>query len=334
MLVRLIFVASLCGAFQVHLPASRARIQSTLLPSTRHPDEPLTSTSPVKTLSSTHEFLNEINQKEGSDMLLVVLFHAHYCKLCQRSNIQFRKLAHNTEENVSFVRLETSHFTPDQLKELGVTRLPFVQIYRKGICVASFSTQQHLESKLKDTLQVCWRRRERDWKTFENYFVTDIRANRVARQRLLIEPSLHGPLCTLTKPAQLVRFIDEVEGESLAVVMFHSHFVESCRRAQEQYRKTVDEYSSSPVSFARIEAIVLRDETLCDLGVENYPTLQVYRCGELIAQESIGPSYLFKRTAHNLIDACLADQSAFMDSDRRKRVDHVLNRIRSSQPHP
>jgi thioredoxin-like negative regulator of GroEL len=122
---------------------------------------------------------------------VVIKYYAHYCKICQRAGMQFKKIA--TEyPNVSFGKVESMVF-PDSantLRSLGVSKFPFVQIYRNGQCVASFSTgPSHLfVKKVRDTIDTCLKRSPDEWDAFLSEFANEIESNRQAREELLPSP--------------------------------------------------------------------------------------------------------------------------------------------------
>ena len=188
--------------------------------------------SPITTYTTIQECLNGMNNKSNNNMgdncndLTVVLFFAHYCKLCHKMNITYKKLAYQYGSNgndnanasqrpspppaavVKFTRFETSPLTKEQLTSLGITRVPHVQMYRNGICVASFSTRSAivndirggddedaddaaaggskkqflLEIQLRDTIDTCLSRSILEWNTFLSTYNKEIQENKVARQ--------------------------------------------------------------------------------------------------------------------------------------------------------
>lgn len=295
------------------------------------------SLSPVQTLDSSRAMLSAI-ETARENQLVVVFFHAHYCKLCQRSNIQYRKVAHRHHE-IRFTRLETSHLTSPQLRDLGVSKLPWVQIYRNAICVASFGTQKELERCLTDTIISCQERTIPQWMQFMSDFEKEISENKRARTLLSIEPTLQGPLKTVTQPLQLLRVIDEAPTDTLTVILYHSHFVEACRHAQHQLRSVIDYYGGR-VEFARVEETVLRNDDLMALGVDRYPYIQIYRNGELVSAFATGPSYMFKKAVFDSIDGLLnrseaewletLDQLRSVTTENRSALDRMANSYKVS----
>jgi hypothetical protein len=262
---------------------------------------PVQSSSPVHTLTSTQEFLDCIDQAAIKE-LTIVLFHAHYCKVCQRSNIQYRKVAYRYPD-IQFCRLETSHFSSEHLRSLGVTRLPFVQIYRNQICVASFSTRNELEKSLTHTIELCQSRDVLQWKSFWDAHQVEIAENRRARRALGIEPLLQGPLITMTQPHHLQRVLADASLDMVTVVLYHSKFVEACLRAQQQIRRIIEYYEDrARVQFARLEIGALTDDELRAMRIRDTPHVQVYRGDQLVESFATGPSYMFKRAVYSAID--------------------------------
>jgi len=96
--------------------------------------------TPITTYTGTLELLNGIDNAQSND-LTIVLFFSYYFRACYRENIPFKKLAYelSSTSDVHFVRFETSVLTPKQFQSRGLDRVPYIQIYRNKICVASFS---------------------------------------------------------------------------------------------------------------------------------------------------------------------------------------------------
>ena len=134
---------------------------------------------------------NSENSIESSGMTLI-LFHASYCKICQRAGMQLIR-ACKEYPSVKFAKVEASVF-PDpatpKLKSLGVTKFPFVQIYHYGKCVASFSTgPTHMFMRsVRNTLDLCLERDDECWNGFVTEFSNEIESNQLARTNLLLIP--------------------------------------------------------------------------------------------------------------------------------------------------
>ncbi|MGK3750763.1 MAG: thiol-disulfide isomerase/thioredoxin [Bacillariaceae sp.] len=128
------------------------------------------------------------NNIKSSGMSLI-LYHASYCKICQRAGMQLIR-ASKEYPSVKFAKIEASIF-PDpatpKLKSLGVTKFPFIQIYRYGKCVASFSTgPTHMfMRRVRDTLDLCLERDEECWNNFVTEFSNEIESNQLSRNNLL-----------------------------------------------------------------------------------------------------------------------------------------------------
>ena len=139
------------------------------------------------------EMVEENYQANDDDRILVVMFHAHYCQTCKRAGLQYQKLAKklasdsNEDQTTIFTNLESSTcLSADQLRAMGVTKFPFVQIFRKGDCVASFGTGPvHLFArKVEGSLEACRARSPDDWENFFNQFGADMAENQQGRQNV------------------------------------------------------------------------------------------------------------------------------------------------------
>lgn len=266
--------------------------------------------TPVKTLTSAMDLLDQIDQAEPND-LTAVLFFAHYCKTCQRAFVPYKQLANSHKETAKFIRFETSVLTPKQFFSLGIDRVPFLQIYRNGICVSSFSATQKisktsskivLRSRFLEELDTCQRRSLTDWLTFRDQHDRKIEANKAARAKIREVQDANAIYCdededdkqeklyrsvrTLTSESDLLRLIKGNRGRDESVIvaiMFHSHFDPSCLRAQHKFRKIAIERqenkrlkTKSSCTMARIEASILPDKTIKLLGIQKYPHMQIY----------------------------------------------------------
>jgi hypothetical protein len=144
----------------------------------------------LEVLSSSHEHNN--------NSIMVVKYYASYCKICQRTGINYKKIAmeqqqtqarqHNDEHkhSIEFHELDAGRLPSDTLKQLGVTKFPFCQIFFRGDCVASFGLSTgaaaHLfGQRVRDTLDACLARTEEEWETFRIDFAGPRKDNRSAR---------------------------------------------------------------------------------------------------------------------------------------------------------
>jgi len=150
----------------------------------------------VTTHTNAIDFLDQIDTAPPND-LTVVLFFAHYCKTCHRTIVPFKQLANNYKSlslsSVRFTRFETSVLSPKQFQSLGIDRVPFLQIYRNGICVSSFSATQKtgrtsrkivLRPRVLEHIDACQRRSLTDWLAFRDRHDAEIEANKAARARI------------------------------------------------------------------------------------------------------------------------------------------------------
>lgn len=174
-------------------PASDDTLTS---PSPPSPSPPSAKKSQVAVAESTDGLLalmdgcdaNAENSDGDAFELTLVLFHAHYCKICQRATMQLVKAA-KEYPSVRFAKVESRVFpepSSDNLRSIGVSKFPFIQIFRNGDCVASFSTgPTHLFlRRIRETLDLCLERDEERWTGFTREFVSEIQENRDARERL------------------------------------------------------------------------------------------------------------------------------------------------------
>ena len=176
---------------------TRVEVQETSPPAPT-PQKPITrkaKKSAITIAASTEELLGVMNGNYDTsdnvyadDAMTLILFHATYCKICQRAAMQLNKAA-KEYPSVRFAKVEAQVFpepASDHLRTLGVSKFPFVQIYRKGKCVASFSTgPTHMfMRKIRETLDLCSERDDACWESFETDFAGEIESNRLARKNL------------------------------------------------------------------------------------------------------------------------------------------------------
>ena len=149
--------------------------------------ELMTRSSPVTTFETLEECLSLMDRKPANGDLTVVLFFAHYCKKCHEAYKSYKRLA-SSNPSIDFTRIETSLMSLKQLRLVGVSRVPFIQIYRDGCCVASFAASSppssKLESQLQETIDSCQQRSKTDWMKFCQHHVEEIQRNKHARQTI------------------------------------------------------------------------------------------------------------------------------------------------------
>ncbi|MGK3739789.1 MAG: hypothetical protein ACI90V_006636 [Bacillariaceae sp.] len=163
--------------------------------------------TPVTTYAGVLDLLNNIDNAQSND-LTVVLFFSFYCRTCHRANIPFKQLAYSSSPDINFIRFETSVLTPKQFRSLGIDRVPYIQIYRNKICVASFTVttssgnssstsrnaQMMLRPRLLENISAC-RRSVADWYIFRDMHDKEIERNKAARNKLradVINDSSHS----------------------------------------------------------------------------------------------------------------------------------------------
>ena len=204
----------------------------------------MTLNTPIHTFDSMQdvlEFLEDLpsttraNNNDMDDALehwYVVKYYVSYCKVCQRSALNYKKIAleyanglSNCTDNQSvihFLRADATSWAtgtggdhhdrssrkqrqrqqqkPPQddfsgnmqqwLKQMGLVKFPFVQIYRgsTGTCVASFSTggtSYMFTRRVRETLHDVLQRTTQEWSDFEMQWKHDIDENRQARRESL-----------------------------------------------------------------------------------------------------------------------------------------------------
>lgn len=313
--------------------------------------------TPVETFATLIECLDAMDNSLSDDghddhrscpEFTVVLFFAHYCKLCHHANIPYKKMAYQADPNeMRFTRLETSVMSSSQFRSLGISRVPFVQIYRHGVCVASFNTKWQLESKLKETLMACQARTISEWGAFMRQYESEIRGNKMARRLLRqealipasVNPRTTGGIQTLASATQLLDAIDQSE-ERPTMVMFHSHFEPACVRAQHQYRRISGSPVGDDMTLTRLESSVLSESFLKSLGVERYPHIQIYKSRKCVASFSVPQTYVFRSLVTNSLEEVKQRQPEEWDTFYRKFENEIqekqaaLEFIRSEQLSP
>jgi len=180
-------------------PSSSVQTTAVVTPKKKN----LSNKSPVAVATTIEELLNIMNgysdtdnenidnDSSSSSSMTLILFHANYCKICQRAAMQLNRAA-KEYPSVNIAKVEASIFpNPDsaeKLRSLGISKFPFVQIYRNGQCVASFSTgPTHMfMRKVRDTLDLCLGRDDICWDNFVTEFTVDIQSNQLARNNLLL----------------------------------------------------------------------------------------------------------------------------------------------------
>ena len=303
--------------------------------------------TPVQTFTTIAECLDAMDRitpdaVETETSMTVVLFFAHYCKLCHQANIPYKRMAYkNSQEEsqrVRFTRFETSAMSPRQLKLLGVTKVPFLQIYRNGDCVASFSTKWKLGESLRDALSIIEKRNAEDWNQFFHQFAGEIADNKAARTRLRVEvlldpsPEDETGIRTLASEHQLLDAIHQStmgDEDQPTVVLFHSHFQHSSQRAQYQYRR-IAEKQKKAFLLTRIETSTLAESTLQALDVMTQsPFVQIYKSGMCVASFSIPQTYLFNKLVYDNLEAVQKRSAEEWNSFRNEFAEEIQTNHRA-----
>ena len=225
------------------------------------------------------------------------------------------------------------------------------------------STKIVLRPRLLENILICQNRSMLDWSSFRKTYNKEIEANKAARTKIREavdsrnnnrsavavnhdnsideEEKLYRSVRTLVSESELLSFLcenkhfenqcntsdDHKEENNFVVIMFHSHFDQSCLRAQQKFRKIaskrqqqyqIEDSCSRRSSFtmARVEASLLPDTTLQKLGIQRYPHIQIYGGSnrwskmdantlskQCVASFSIPRSFLFDKMLHESLDA-------------------------------
>lgn len=135
-------------------------------------------------------FAHYFNTLESQDGIVVVLYAAAFCKLCQRATMVYKQIAAKrqpADPRFTFYRLEVTTGDGHCMKPLQIRKFPFVQIFYEHDCVASFSTgpSHQFRKKVDDTLDVCAKRTPEDWGAVRRNFRNEIEENRRVRKELM-----------------------------------------------------------------------------------------------------------------------------------------------------
>jgi len=98
---------------------------------------------PVTAIRGSPQFLHMI-ETAPKDSLVVIKFHAKFCKVCARVILKFKKMANklsneDTAVPVIFADVELTE-NSELCSILGIKKFPYLQIYRNTECIASFGT--------------------------------------------------------------------------------------------------------------------------------------------------------------------------------------------------
>ena len=102
---------------------------------------------PVHNFDSLQECLSFLEgiPETHDESLVVVKFYASYCRICKRASITYKKIASDDAyaKNFHFTRVEAGRMSAERLRTLGLTKFPFIQIFRKGMCVGKSKTSKN-----------------------------------------------------------------------------------------------------------------------------------------------------------------------------------------------
>lgn len=156
----------------------------------------------VHNMGTAKELLEEIAMNEKEDHnLLVVKYHTNFCQLCKRANLTYKKIASEWSkrmkepkpdhikskvEDIRFIRVETTKIDKERTRELGITQFPYVQVYKRGKCVASFATgpAKEFQGKVRESVNFFASLSEDDCAKFTKDFEPEIEKKEAALKNL------------------------------------------------------------------------------------------------------------------------------------------------------
>lgn len=157
----------------------------------------------VTPIHSISDFLREVENTE-TNALVVVKFHAKWCKVCARVILKFKKMADQllktkTPVPIKFVSVEVTE-NPQLCSTLGVVKFPFIQIYRNKECVAAFGTgpAHNFQKVVGDTLDHKLHSTEDEWKSFRADFKDAISENLEKLKMLKLESAIQSGISNLS----------------------------------------------------------------------------------------------------------------------------------------
>jgi hypothetical protein len=134
---------------------------------------------PVYPIHSTSEFLTLL-ENAPPNALVLIKFHAKFCKVCARVGMKYRKMAITmksitTSVPVIYADVEMTA-NKDIISTLGIKKFPFLHIYRNKECVAAFGTgpAHNFQKVVRGTLDQKLAMTEEDWEKFRSEFQTEI----------------------------------------------------------------------------------------------------------------------------------------------------------------
>lgn len=157
-------------------------------------------TGPVRTITTIEGFLDALGNSPPNG-LVIVKYHAKFCKVCARVIIKYKKLADRlssaqTPVPITFTDVEITA-NRDLCSTLGIKKFPFVQIYRNMECVASFGTgpahnfKKVVDGSINEKLLMT----DEDWNKFRTEFETEILDNLIKIDQLSLKTALGLETC-------------------------------------------------------------------------------------------------------------------------------------------
>lgn len=153
------------------------------------------SSGPVIAIHSIDDFLREIEDAKPNE-LVVVKFHAKFCKVCARVILKYKKMAHQllskeTPVPIKLLSIESTENTKI-VSELGIKKFPYLQIYRNRECVTSFGTgpAHNFQRAVGGTIDQKLSMTEDEWEAFREEFKTEISGGLDSLERLRLQSVL------------------------------------------------------------------------------------------------------------------------------------------------
>jgi len=153
------------------------------------------SSGPVVAIHSIDDFLQEIEGAKPNE-LVVVKFHAKFCKVCARVILKYKKMAHqllgkDTPVPIKLLSIESTENTKI-ITELGIKKFPYLQIYRNRECVTSFGTgpAHNFQRAVGGTIDQKLSMTEDEWEAFRSEFKNEIADGLESLERLRLQSVL------------------------------------------------------------------------------------------------------------------------------------------------
>lgn len=134
---------------------------------------------PVTAIHSIDEFLAAVEDTQENE-LVIVKFHAKFCKVCARVILKYRKMANqqhaaDTPVPIRFITIECTA-NMKIIQTLGIKKFPFFQIYRNRECVASFGTgpAHNFQRAVGGTVDQKMKTSVEEWESFRAEFQNEI----------------------------------------------------------------------------------------------------------------------------------------------------------------